>query len=830
MIVKADSHFITSAKPKKKESVSFSDKHLHLYKEVFEKETRVRELEKEFHDLIGSFTFKVWQFYCEVRRVLFNTITRGMTFYHDDAFDYVADNFTEEVDRLKKKRRLLIEEEDLLLSILQDIYDSKTYKVVSELRMKRDSIKNYISEEKFNGTLFKLIPSPIRSRINKALKNYSRKIRQIDINPDLSRTFRERFDTINTAYADIFVFSITAFDFRFQRPQHLSEQLAKHGNRVFYIENSFIQRHKQNDEKNTPLKVTEALPGVYKVQLPSLRPLNIYNDHLGQKDILFMKGAFKILLQEVNAVNPILKIDHPFWGPLTNELKMDQIYDCMDEHAGFSKIANTVEKDERLLLQQSDHVLVTSKYLYEKTVKVIPISRIHLIQNACDFEHFSLSSVELAKELSNIQKPIIGYYGAIAEWMDVEIIESICKEFPRASIVLIGRVTNNRIVSLSKKYKNLLLLNEKSYESLPSYLKAFDVCIIPFLLNKLIKATHPVKFFEYLAAGKPIVSTKLPEIIEYDNIAYFSSKNEFCRKIRLALKENAHDMYKKRIEIARNNQWNERGLRLENLIRKTLFPKVSIIILSYNHPQLTEKCIKSVYERSFYPNMEVIVVDNGSDEKTIEQLEDLQKRYAFVLIRNGRNLGFSKGNNIGTRRATGEFLVLLNNDTIVVPGWLQRLVYHAKGKKVGLVGPVTNNIGNEMKISIQYDDKDIYDLENAASSYVYGHWSETIARDRIAAFCWLMPKKVYNAIGGLDEQFGQALFEDDDYCMRVKQAGYEILGAEDVFVHHFGSQSLRKMKMNDYRALFNANRLKFERKWKIRWKPHSSRKKENTKE
>jgi GT2 family glycosyltransferase len=233
--------------------------------------------------------------------------------------------------------------------------------------------------------------------------------------------------------------------------------------------------------------------------------------------------------------------------------------------------------------------------------------------------------------------------------------------------------------------------------------------------------------------------------------------------------------------------------------------------------------INSILNRSFYPNFELIVVDNNSDSKTKNTLLSFSHIPKVKLIFNPKNYGFSKGNNIGLKQATGDYLILINNDVLVTPGWINRLINHYQ-YDTGLVGPVTNSIGNEAKIDIDYNPFEIKDLEKQAFKYTSAHWGETLENNTIAAFCWIMSKSIYTKIGDLDERFGRGFFEDDDYCLRVRNAGYKVLIANDTFIHHYGGTSFKQIQSQEYQNLFNENKLKFEDKWNTKWIPHQYRK------
>jgi len=721
-----------------------------------------------------------------------------------------------ENENLNQKVNNMQTEIDKYYSQLNKIYHSKTWKLLGIYKTFMETSKSYLKT---------IIPIALRKKLKSYLSAQFTKANLVSKIP-----FSVRKDWKNWNYhqkndesMDILNFSIIAWDFRFQRPQQLAKHLGKSGHRVFYIKNEFLP-FRDSNTVFAPIKVELKSKNVYEITLSASRNLFIYDDTPTKKDIKIISASIKTLIKEAQIAFPIAKVDHPFWASILNTIKMPIIYDCMDNHQGFVDNNSRITELEKMLFSTSDITIVTSKYL-ESLAKKNNAKQITLIPNAGDFQHFSTAFdqiLEIPNDIKNIPHPIIGYYGAIAEWFDTEILERTVIDNPDKSFVLIGGVTNPYVKKLASKFKNIHLLGEKSYQELPKYLKQFDICTIPFILNDLIKATHPVKIFEYLAAGKPVVATKMPEILEFEKDIFFANKTNFSQKINQALQIKNKSILN-RIKIAKSNTWEERSLSLVNTINKNLIPKISIVLLSYNQPDMLKNTIDSVLTRSFYPNFELIIVDNASDQSTIRVLKKYQTFPNIKIILNSQNYGFSKGNNIGLKQSTGDYIILLNNDVLVTPGWINRLLNHYQNG-VGLIGPVTNNIGNEAKIDIEYNHFEIKDLENKAFGYTSAHWGETFPNNNIAAFCWIMSKEVYKKIGDLDQSFGRGMFEDDDYCHRVRNAGYQILIADDVFIHHFGGASFKKIKSQEYQQLFEENKLKFENKWNTKWIPHQYRK------
>ena len=138
-----------------------------------------------------------------------------------------------------------------------------------------------------------------------------------------------------------------------------------------------------------------------------------------------------------------------------------------------------------------------------------------------------------------------------------------------------------------------------------------------------------------------------------------------------------------------------------------------------------------------------------------------------------------------------------------------------------MVGPVTNSIGNEAKINVDYLTLDEMDM--FAEYYTSKHLGESFEIRTLAMFCVAIKKEVIETVGPLDERYEIGFFEDDDYSMAVRSAGYKLLCAEDVFVHHFGSATFNKLDNEKVRRVFEENKKKFEKKWGVKWEPHKYR-------
>jgi GT2 family glycosyltransferase/SAM-dependent methyltransferase len=413
---------------------------------------------------------------------------------------------------------------------------------------------------------------------------------------------------------------------------------------------------------------------------------------------------------------------------------------------------------------------------------------------------------------------VVGYYGAIADWFDSELVADVAERRADWDFLLVGSTLGADIGRLAK-LPNVKLAGEQPYPEIPNWLAKFDVAIIPFKRTPLTEATNPVKAYEILASGRALVSVPLPEISRLGPLVRLASTPlEFEREISAALAEHQPDLSVQRRKFASENTWQKRFEVLAPAVRDK-FPKASIIVVTYNNLNLNRLCLEGLYRHTEWPNFEVIVVDNASADGTREYLEEATFQNLRVVL-NKTNMGFAAANNIGLAMATGEYLVLLNNDTIVTRRWLTALIGHLRSNpEIGIVGPVTNNIGNEARIDVWYHTLD--EIHAFAAEQTTTHDGEIADIDMLAMFCVAFRRDTYENIGPLDEQFGIGLFEDDDYSQRIKMKNLRVVCAADSFVHHFGQASFKKLSSGDYKRLFDDNRRRYEEKWNVRWVPHN---------
>jgi GT2 family glycosyltransferase len=246
-------------------------------------------------------------------------------------------------------------------------------------------------------------------------------------------------------------------------------------------------------------------------------------------------------------------------------------------------------------------------------------------------------------------------------------------------------------------------------------------------------------------------------------------------------------------------------------------PQVSVIVLTSDNLSILRLCLAAFFANTERPDCELVIVDNGSCDGTDAYLQGMKAAHeGITVVSNSHNRGFPAGVNQGLALSRGERIVLLNDDAIVTPGWLDPLLSHLDDSTVGAVGPVTNRISNEAQIETQYRTYEGL-LDQAAASRTQDRGA-AFEIPVLAMYCLATSRDVIERVGLLDERFEIGTFEDDDYSRRIHECGYRLLCARDVFVHHFGEASLGKLAPSgDYARLLAKNQKLFEDKWGSAW-------------
>ncbi|MEG1847134.1 MAG: glycosyltransferase [Lachnospiraceae bacterium] len=246
-------------------------------------------------------------------------------------------------------------------------------------------------------------------------------------------------------------------------------------------------------------------------------------------------------------------------------------------------------------------------------------------------------------------------------------------------------------------------------------------------------------------------------------------------------------------------------------------PHCSIIILSYNQLSYTKQCLESIRRYTRDIEYEIIIVDNASNAETIQYLDTIED---IILLKNPSNMGFAGGCNQGIAIAKGDYILLLNNDTIVTHRWLFNMVtYLEEHREIDMIGPLTNATVGKQMIQVPYND-DLEQMQEFASTIAESDASAWHTL-RLVAFCLLLRRSLIDEIGIFDTGFAIGNYEDDDYNIRALCAGKKAVICRNSFIHHFMNVSFTHKDINREQIMMT-NKLRLEDKWQgMNWNHHA---------
>jgi glycosyltransferase involved in cell wall biosynthesis len=351
----------------------------------------------------------------------------------------------------------------------------------------------------------------------------------------------------------LFLYSQVPWHEVWQRPQEIASRLCEHIDVVFF---SPVQAHRRLESLGAWKEKILYEKGTHRLLV--LSPL-ILSGHY-KNSFIFKLNSLLILADAHRALSAyddvILLTNSPFVDFLAEKIAYESVvYDVIDEFAGFGWAPPTGREMERRLLQRADLVFTGTYSLLEKKRALHP--NVHFVPCGVRFEMFNRrQETELPKDLEGIKKPILGYTGSISERLDTQLIAKLASAYPHASIVLIGPLHGD--MRDYPQMRNIFYLGLKRHDELPLYVQQFDIALIPFRLNEASRAVNPVKTLEYLAAGKPVLSTAIPDVERFyaDCVAIAYSHDEFIRLADSLLNNDNSARIEKGIDRARSRSWD----------------------------------------------------------------------------------------------------------------------------------------------------------------------------------------------------------------------------------------------------------------------------------
>lgn len=360
-------------------------------------------------------------------------------------------------------------------------------------------------------------------------------------------------------------FSHLRWNFVFQRPQHLLTRFMRN-HKVYYVEEPIF------DSAVDKLEVSKPGENLWVV-VPHLR------EGLKEEEIVTVQ---KELLANFFIENDITQYFFWYYTPMALPISEQFnpsliVYDCMDELSAFKFAPQSLKDREKELLRKADLVFTGGYSLYEAKKNRHP--DVHAFPSSIDVEHFAKARLYTIdpRDQENIPRPRIGYFGVIDERMDLSLVEGIARRKPEWHIVMVGPVAKISPDTLPK-LPNIHYLGMKSYDELPAYISGWDIAMLPFAHNEATRYISPTKTPEYLAAGKPVISTPIIDVLrQYGrnglvNIA--GTPEEFVRVASLELENNDREDWLAQVdEFMSHNSWDKTWQRMMYFVTRKLNEK-----------------------------------------------------------------------------------------------------------------------------------------------------------------------------------------------------------------------------------------------------------------
>jgi len=384
---------------------------------------------------------------------------------------------------------------------------------------------------------------------------------------------------------DILCISSIDWDFIWQGHQEIMATLAEQGNRVLFVENTGVRSPRVRDLPRLRQRIINWWRGIKgfrqeKKTLFVYSPLVLpfpYSRVAQWVNRIILLRAIRRWMRATGFGRPIIWsfLPTPLTRNLIRELDPElMVYYCIDNLASSSTQAKRIVRSEVKFFREADLVFVTSEKLRERAAKFS--GRVHLFPfgvNFREFEQVRKASDGVPEEIRKLPHPVVGYVGGVHQWIDQELLVTVAERMSDASFVLVGPAQTD--VSMLARCSNIHLLGARSHADMSRYIKGFDVGIVPYCISEYTDSVYPTKLNEYLAMGIPVVTTDLPEIRRFnvehsDVLAVAEDAQTFRAAICEAIDQSSSVETERRIEVARQNSWEQRIARMSDLIEGEL--------------------------------------------------------------------------------------------------------------------------------------------------------------------------------------------------------------------------------------------------------------------
>lgn len=446
----------------------------------------------------------------------------------------------------------------------------------------------------------------------------------------------------------------------------------------------------------------------------------------------------------------------------------------------------------------ADRVTGTARVLRESLVRMGRRDAIYL-PNAYNETIFDIYRSHPRPKEYLPGRRVLLYFGSLyGEWFDWDAVRTTAARCPEAVLYLIGDYQGSESLPA-----NVLLLGSRQIDQLPAYLAHADVALLPFKPGHISDAVSPIKVFEYLAMGVPVVSNDLPEVRGYPNLHIASSPGEFADACARPLERRVDDGF------LMSNSW---ASRLDAIVQPArLAGRISVVVLMHNNEAIIGRCLESLRMHCAGLDVEVIVVDNASQDGGAALV--LRHHPEVKLISNERN-GCSSGRNLGVAHSTGRFLMFLDSDQWFVSrsAFEEAVALLRSRPDVGAVGwaagwfePGNADFGGPI---VDY----LPERGRTVAEYVEFGVRTDVAY--LGSGGLMTTREVFDEVGGFDETYDPTCFEDTDFSLAIKAAGYRIAYRDLQGIRHQAHQTTGAGARSEaYVRLFKRNAGYFGSKW-----------------
>jgi GT2 family glycosyltransferase len=480
------------------------------------------------------------------------------------------------------------------------------------------------------------------------------------------------------------------------------------------------------------------------------------------------------------------------------------VYDLTDDWAAFESDPRRradVERRVESLAAQADLVLACSRPLEHMARSWS--DKVRYLPNAVEAP--SLSPEEPEEGLRELRRPRLGYIGTLhSSRLDVELLVRMAELRPAWSFVLLGpnalsAADTERLLCLP----NVHYLGVRPHSEVRGYLEGLDVCLLPHLVTPFTNSLDPLKLYEYLAAGRPIVATPVENAPELrDHLAVAASAEEIVAAAERAIAEDSPERQAVRREAVAGATWEARAREVEVALAVEPASKrdggVAIVIVSYNTRDLLERCLRSV-EAQEGVEVRTIVVDNASTDGSVELVRDQFPEVELIELQ--ANAGFGAANNVAFERCHSDFVLLLNSDAFLDQGALRQLVAVARQHPgAAVIGPRIHNPDGTLQRSawpfpqaarLMLEALGLHrPLRRLGILDDLGTWKHDAERtvDFLIGACLLVRADALAEVGGFDERFW-LYGEEADLQRRLTARGWDVVFTPAATATHLGAAS-----------------------------------------